>query len=129
MYKSGRVVAPALILFALQDLSLSQPFCWRVKCCGVLSRFLRYGGWQCLCLQGQDRLTLKMKALPSFETSTYRAKLRNSPEDSSLQCCLVCLCDTVPIWSLSRRTAGTYHIFCTDRDVNARACSHVCPLS
>ena len=38
MYKSGRLVALELILFALQDLSLSQPFCWRIKCCGVLSQ-------------------------------------------------------------------------------------------
>jgi hypothetical protein len=37
MYKSGRAVALALILFALQDLSLSQPFRWRIKCYGVLS--------------------------------------------------------------------------------------------
>ena len=59
-----------------------------------VSRLLRYGGWQCLCLQGQDRLTLKMKALPSFETSAYPSKLRNSPEDSSLQCCLISLCDS-----------------------------------
>jgi len=60
----------------------------------LVSRFVRYGGWQCLYLQGQDRLTLKMKALPSFETSIYAAKLRNSPEDSRLQCRLVCLCDS-----------------------------------
>jgi len=104
MYKSGLVVALALILFALQDLSLSQPFRWRIKCCGALSvvgrsvnRFLLFGGWQCRCLQGQDRLTLKMKALPSFEMLTYPAKLRDSPE---------------------KRNAGTYRIFCTDSDVN-----------
>jgi hypothetical protein len=53
----------------------------------LVSRFLRFGGWQCLCLQGQDGLTLQIKALPSFETSTYPAKLPISPEDSSLQCC------------------------------------------
>jgi len=127
MYKSGRVMALALILYALQDLSLSQPFCWMIKCREVP------GHW----VPTFRRLALSLSTgsgpLDPEDEGTTIVRNVDLPCETPLKTRVSSVVSfvyvTVPILRLSRRTTGTYRVFCTVSDVNARACSHVCPLS